>query len=127
MELDRVVLGSLGAQALVAGVSEDLTAGPSTRSLTSPNWRAWVMSAQLPGLVGLQKSTRLSPSVTTMAVSDATTAVAAQIITGLSPYGQLPSAKRDRRSNGNTSLGVEDPGQSVPVNGYADDGADFRR
>lgn len=40
--------------------------GPLARRLTSPNWRAWVMSAQLPGLVGLQNNIRPSASVSTM-------------------------------------------------------------
>ena len=47
--------------------STDSVGGPSRK--IEANWRAWVMSAQLPGLVGLQKSTRPSPSVTTMVLT----------------------------------------------------------
>lgn len=44
----------LGAQPLIAGISEISTKGPSARCLTRPSWRAWVMSAQVAGWAGLQ-------------------------------------------------------------------------
>ncbi|GGQ33124.1 hypothetical protein GCM10010266_65390 [Streptomyces griseomycini] len=46
-----------------------LDADASVRSSTSPSRRAWLVSAQLPGLVGLQKNTRPSPSVTTVVLT----------------------------------------------------------
>lgn len=43
--------------------------GASARSFVRPSWRAWVISAQLPGRTGLQKSTRPSVSVRTTDVT----------------------------------------------------------
>lgn len=54
------------ARTLVADIRGVSAADPSARSLTSPNWHAWVMSAQLAGWVELHRSARSSPSVTIM-------------------------------------------------------------